>query len=262
MPIGIPYNVVSGSQPKVPVSFQYADESDPGPYPIPPDAAIEGVPDWDPDYDGDRHVLVLDKDHCLLYESYYSWPNADHSWSAGSGAIFNLRTNTLRPSGWTSADAAGLPILPGLVRYDEVAAGAINHALRFTIVNTRKAHVWPARHDASSKTGIQYPPMGQRFRLKANFDISGFTPAMQVILRAMKKYGIILADNGSNWYVSGTQDDRWDNDMLVVGFGRLSGKNFEAVDVSLLMINPDSGQAKQLSNRSSGKGLPWLILLW
>jgi hypothetical protein len=257
MPIGIPYTVVSATQPKVPVSFDYADESDPGPYPIPPDASIEGVPDWDPSYDGDRHILVLDKDSCLLYETFYSWPNGNGSWSAGSGAVFDLRSNALRPDGWTSADAAGLPILPGLVRYDEVATGAINHAIRFTAVQTRRSYVWPARHYASSLTDLRYPPLGQRFRLKADFDISGFPQPMQVILQAMKKYGIILADNGSNWFISGTEDDRWDNDMLVAGFRQLKGSDFEAVDVSSLMINPNSGQTLQQGNKS----LTWLSLL-
>jgi hypothetical protein len=260
MPIGIPYTVVAGSQPKVPIQFDYASESDPGPYPIPPDAPIEGVPDWDPGYDGDRHVLVLDRDNCLLYETFYSWPNPDGSWSAGSGAIFNLNSHALRPDGWTSADAAGLPILPGLVRYNEVAAGAINHAIRFTVANTQSDYVWPARHQASSITDQRYPPLGQRFRLKASFDILGFSLPMQVILQAMKKYGIILADNGSNWYISGTADDRWDNDMLVQGFRQLSGSDFEAVDVFSLMLNPNSGQAKQVGGGLS-RGIPWSILL-
>ncbi len=243
-PIGIPYVVVTGSQTKVDVTFEYADESDPGPYPIPPDAPIEGVPDWDPDYDGDRHILVLERDNCRLYETYDSWPDGDGAWSAGSGAIFDLNSNELRPAGWTSADAAGLPILPGLVRYDEVIAGEINHAIRFTASQTRSDYVWPARHEASSLTDPGYPPLGQRFRLKAGFDISGFTNQMQVILRAMKIYGIILADNGSNWYISGTQDERWDNDMLVQGFSQLRGSDFEAVDVSSLLVDPDSGQTQ------------------
>ncbi len=244
MPIGIPYVVVGGSQAKVAVVFDYPDESDPGPYPIPPDPPIEGVPDGDPNYDGDRHILVLDRDNCRLYETYYSWPEADGTWSAGSGAIFDLRSNALRTDGWTSADAAGLPILPGLVRYDEVLAGDINHAIRFTASQTRDAYVWPARHEASNLTDTSYPPLGQRFRLKAGFDITGFTAPMQVLLRAMKTYGIILADNGSNWYVSGTQDDRWDNDMLVQGFSQLRGDDFEAVNVSSLQVDPDSGQVQ------------------
>ncbi|MFQ5421495.1 MAG: hypothetical protein ACE5EY_14165, partial [Anaerolineae bacterium] len=207
-PIGIPFVEVPGSQPKVPVAFLYADESDPGPYPIPPNPPIEGGPNGN----GDRHILVLDADNCLLYELFDAWPDGSGGWGAGSGAIFDVNSHVLRPDGWTSADAAGLPILPGLVRYDEVTAGAINHAIRFTAPQTRKAHVWPARHDASSLTGSQYPPMGQRFRLKASFDISSYSPEVQVVLLAMQRYGIILADNGSAWFISGAPDDRWDND--------------------------------------------------
>jgi hypothetical protein len=149
----------------------------------------------------------------------------------------------LRPDGWTSADAAGLPILPGLVRYEEVAAGEIRHSIRFTVEHTRNAHVWPARHDASALTGSQYPPMGQRFRLKSNFDISGFSPEVQVILQAMKVYGLILADNGSNWFISGAPDARWDNDVLSE-LGQVHGSDFEAVDVSSLRLHPDSGQVR------------------
>jgi hypothetical protein len=235
--IGIPYVTVGGSQPLVPVSFVYADESDPGPYPIPPDAPIEGGADST----GDRHVLVVDDENCVLYELFDARPNADGSWHAASGAVFDLHDHALRPEGWTSADAAGLPILPGLVRYDEVASGEIAHAIRFTAPQTRRAYVWPARHFASSHTGEDYPPMGQRFRLKANVDISGFSPHIQVILLAMQRYGIILADNGSAWFISGVPDQRWDNDEL--GELRdLQGADFEAVEVSSLMIDPDSGQ--------------------
>jgi flagellar hook assembly protein FlgD len=239
-PIGIPYTTVPGTQEKVPVTFLYDDESDPGPYPIPPDAPIEGGSGSD----GDRHVLVLDQDNCILYELYYAYPQPDGSWIAGSGAIFDLKSNALRPAGWTSADAAGLPILPGLVRYDEVAAGEINHAIRFTAPQTRKAYVWPARHYASSLTGSQYPPMGQRFRLKANFDISGFSPQVQVILKALKKYGMILADNGSSWFISGVPNKDWNNDILHE-LHNVKGSDFEAVDVSSLMISPNSGAALQ-----------------
>ena len=239
-PIGIPYTVVSGSQPKVPISFDYAGESDPGPYPVPPDAPIEGGPQSS----DDRHVLVLDKDHCILYELYAAYPQTDGSWQAGSGAVYSLGSNALRPSTWTSADAAGLPILPGLVRYDEVAAGEIRHAVRFTAFHTRNVFIWPARHQASSLTGQQYPPMGQRFRLKSGYDISGFSRDVQVILSALKKYGMILADNGSNWYISGVPDSRWDNDVLHELAG-VTGSAFEAVDESSLIINIDSGQAKQ-----------------
>jgi hypothetical protein len=241
-PIGIAYTTVPGSQPRVPVSFDYADESDPGPYPIPTDAPIEGGPNSN----GDRHVLVVDRDHCVLYEMWNSWPASDGSWSAGSGAVFNLNSHALRPADWTSADAAGLPILPGLVRYDEVASGYINHALRFTAPQTRRAYIWPARHYASSLTGTQYPPMGQRFRLKASFDISGFSPTNQVILTALKEYGMFLADNGSAWYLSGAPDERWDNDDLHQLQTRVHGSDFEAVDESALMIDPDSGQAGPL----------------
>jgi len=237
-PIGIPFDFVNGGQPKVAVSFDYADESDPGPYPIPPDASIEGGPNSD----GDRHVLVVDTDNCTLYELFYAWPQADGSWQAGSGAIYDLNSNALRPDGWTSADAAGLPILPGLVRYEEVSAGEIRHAIRFTAPQTRAAYVWPARHFASSLTGAQYPPMGQRFRLKAGFDLSGFSPQVQVILRAMQTYGIILADNGSAWYLSGAPDERWDNDILRE-LSQVTGADMEAVDVSALMVAPNSGQA-------------------
>jgi hypothetical protein len=235
-PFGIPYTTVPGNQSRVAVTFGYAGESDPGPYPIPTAAPIEGGPDSD----GDRHVLVVDRDNCVLYEMYYSWPNSNGTWHAGSGAVFTLTSNALRPLGWTSADAAGLPILPGLVRYDEVKAGAINHAIRFTAQHTRRAYIWPARHFASSLTDPIYPPMGQRFRLKATFPISG--PAdLQVILTAMKTYGLILADNGSNWYISGAPDTRWDDDVLN-RLKKIPGSNFEAVDESSLMVNINSGR--------------------
>ncbi len=238
-PIGIPYITVPGTQPKVEVSFDYFDESDPGPYPIPADAPIEGGPQSS----GDRHVLVIDIDDCILYELYSAYPQTDGAWQAGSGAIFDLKADALRPAGWTSADAAGLPIFPGLARYDEVASGEIRHALRFTAPQTRKAYVWPARHYASSLTGAQYPPMGQRFRLKAGFDISGFSPQNQVILTALKRYGMMLADNGSAWYISGVPDPRWDNDDLHQLDG-VKGSDFESVDMSSLMISPDSAAVK------------------
>ena len=236
-PIGIPYVVVEATQALVNVSFDYSDESDPGPYPVPSDAPIEGGAKSG----GDRHVLVLDQSRCFLYELYAAYPQSGGSWHAGSGAIYDLGSNTLRPAGWTSADAAGLPILPGLVTYDEVASGEIHHAIRFTTPHTRQAYVWPARHYASSLTGTQYPPMGQRFRLKADFDASSFAPSVQVILQALKTYGMILADNGSSWYLSGVPDERWNNDELHE-LGQVPGSVFEAVDVSSLMIDPDSGQ--------------------
>ena len=234
-PIGIPFDVVPPTQPLVPVTFLYADESDPGPYPIPPDASIEGGPAST----GDRHVLVLETGSCALYELFDAHPmDGGAWWNAGSGAVFPLDSYALRPDGWTSADAAGLPILPGLVRYDEVAAGSIDHALRFTAPETRRAYVWPARHFASSLTGAQYPPMGQRFRLRADFDISGFSPAVRVILRALKEYGMMLADNGSAWFISGVPDERWDNEILAE-LGAVTGSSFEAVDVSSLIVDPD-----------------------
>ena len=241
-PIGIPYVVVPANQPLVPItSFLYEDESDPGPYPIPSDAPIEGGPNST----GDRHVLVIRQGECKLYELYRSFPNGDGSWRGDSGAIFDLNSNLLRPDTWTSADAAGLPILPGLARYEEVAAGEINHALRFTVVRTRRDYVWPARHFASDSTDPNRPPLGQRFRLKSNFVIDdSFSSQGRVILRALQKYGMILADNGSNWYISGAPDENWDNDALADDLNRVSGTDFEAVDVSSLMIDPDSGQAR------------------
>jgi hypothetical protein len=238
-PIGIPFIDVPGSQPLVEIEFTgYGDESDPGPYPIPPDAPVEGGPDAQ----GDRHVLVLERDNCLLYELYHAFPQADGRWTAVSGAVYDLHSHALRPAGWTSADAAGLPILPGLVRYDEVAAGEISHALRFTAPQTRRAYVWPARHYASSLTDPAYPPMGLRLRLRADFDISPYAPEVQVILQGLKRYGLILADNGSAWYLSGVPDERWNNDVLRQ-LRQVKGSDLEVVDVSGLMMDPDSGRA-------------------
>lgn len=191
-------------------------------------------------------MLVLRQGECVLYELFNAFPNGDGSWRADSGAVFDLNSHALRPDTWTSADAAGLPILPGLARYEETAAGEINHALRFTVSQTRDDHVWPARHDASSSDDPNRPPMGQRFRLKADFVIDdSFSSQGQVILRALKKYGLILADNGSNWFISGAPHESWDNDALRADFDRVTGSDFEAVDVSSLMIDPDSGQALQ-----------------
>jgi hypothetical protein len=240
-PIGIPFVTVPGSQTKYPATFLYWDESDAGPYAVPLTAPIEGGSAST----GDRHAIAIDTNNCILYELYRAFPQSS-SWQADSGSIFNLLLHNLRPSGWTSADAAGLPIFPGLFRYDEIAAGEIRHALRFTVPQTRRAFVWPARHYASSLTGTQYPPMGVRFRLRANFDISGFSPTNQIILRALKKYGMILADNGSAWYLSGAPDSRW-NDSDLHNLGAVHGSDFEVVDVSGLMISPDSGQALQSS---------------
>jgi hypothetical protein len=238
-PIGIPYVTVAGSQSAYPVTFEYDDESDPGPYRIPLNAPIEGGSQAD----GDRHAIAIDTTNCVLYELFAAYPGAN-AWNAGSGAIYDLNSHALRPETWTSADAAGLPIFPGLVRYDEIVAGEIKHAIRFTAPQTRSAYVWPARHEASSLTGSQYPPMGQRFRLKANFNISGFSPTNQIILRALKKYGMILADNGSSWYMSGAPDERWNNSDLNL-LRNIPGSAFEAIDESSLMIDADSGQARQ-----------------
>jgi hypothetical protein len=222
-PIGIPLTVVGKSQKKSTVRFEYADESDRGPYPIPANVRIEGGPNAD----GDRHALILDRDACLLYE-LFALRRVDGRWAAGSGAIWNLRSNRLRPSGWTSADAAGLPILPGLARYDEVARGRIDHALRFTVSRTRRAFVTPARHYASSLTDPTLPAMGERLRLKQDFDISGYPKQARIVLRALKEYGMIVADNGSDWYVSGAPDPRWSNDDLH-SLGRVPGSAFEVV---------------------------------
>jgi len=231
-PNGIPYILVSGSQAKVPVSFDYADESDPGPYPIPPNAPIEGGPTST----GDRHVIVIDTTAWKLYEMYDAHPlNGGTSWHAGSGATWDLSSNALRPAGWTSADVAGLPIFPGLVRYDEaVTKGAITHALRFTCPTTRKAYISPARHWASSQTSASYMPMGARVRLKASVDISTYPPEVQVILTALKKYGMFLADNGSGFYISGAPDPRWSDDNLA-SMGRLTASDFELVKMGTII---------------------------
>ena len=232
-PNGIPYVVVSGTQPLVPINYTaYGAESDPGPYPVPANAPIEGGPTST----GDRHVLVIDRDHWMLYELGYGFPlNNGASWNANCGAVFDLNSNALRPAGWTSADAAGLPIFPGLVRYDEVfEQGVISHALRFTVQDSRHAYVYPARHFASDSTDPNLPPMGMRVRLKASFDISGFSPAMQVILRAFKKYGMIVADNGSNWYISGAPDPRWNDDELST-LKTIKGSNFEVVQMGTIV---------------------------
>jgi hypothetical protein len=229
-PIGIPYIIVSGSQPDVSVVFTlYGDESDPGPYPVPHDAPIEGGVMSN----GDRHVLVIDRDSNRLYEIGNAYPQNDGSWAAACGAVFHLDSNTVRPGGepgWTSADAAGLPIFPGLVRYEEAASGVIRHAFRFTVGVSRRAYVPPATHWASSNTSADRPPMGMRVRLKSSFVIpSGFSTESRAILQAMKTYGMIVADNGSNWFISGVPDDRWDNDALHTELGSVKGSDFEVI---------------------------------
>jgi hypothetical protein len=218
-PIGIPFNVVARDAKRSRVRFEYADESDRGPYPLPKSPKIEGG--------GDRHVLMVQRGTCKLFELFAA-SKSGGSWSAGSGAVFDLRSNKVRPRGWTSADAAGLPIFPGLARYDEVAAGEIKHALRFTVSRTRKAFVFPARHYASSLTDPDLPAMGQRLRLKASVKISGLPKQARVVAQALQRYGMLVADNGSNWYVSGAPDSRWDNDDLRA-LGRLRGSDFEVV---------------------------------
>jgi hypothetical protein len=228
-PIGIPVTVVRGTQPKVRVAFEYTSESDKGPYPIPANVAIEGGRASD----GDRHALIVDRDRCRLYELFALRPVPGGGWQAGSGAIFDLRSNRLRPAGWTSADAAGLPILPGLARYEEVARGRIDHALRFTVSRTRRAYVWPARHFASSLNDPSLPPMGMRFRLKRDYPIGGFPRQARVVLQALKEYGLIVADNGSDWYLSGAPHPKWSNEQLHT-LHRVPGSAFEAVDASSL----------------------------
>jgi hypothetical protein len=229
-PNGIPYAVVSRHTRRVPVTFDYSDESDHGRYPLPKHVPIEGGPRSS----GDRHVIVIDRDACVDYELFDAHPlSGGARWHAGSGAIFNLRSNHLRPAGWTSADAAGLPILPGLARYDEVARGLIDHALRFTAERTRRAYVYPARHVASSSTDPALPPMGLRVRLKASVNIAGLPYQARVVAVALKRYGLILADNGSPWYISGAPNPRWSDDALHQ-LGRLHGRDFEVVDTSSL----------------------------
>jgi hypothetical protein len=225
-PIGIPVTAVGKGQKRVPVSFQYADESDKGPYPIPPNARIEGGSNAG----GDRHVIIVDRDACRLYELFDAHPvDGGARWRAGSGAVWSLRSNHLRPKGWTSADAAGLPILPGLARYEELRHGGIDHALRFTASRTRKAFIAPARHFASSDTDPSLPPMGLRVRLKASFDTKGFPKQARAVLAALKRYGMILADNGSPWYITGAPSPGWSNDDLH-SLGRVRGSDFEVVD--------------------------------
>ncbi|MEV0460936.1 hypothetical protein [Catellatospora methionotrophica] len=237
-PIGIPVTAIKPGQKTVKVSFEYAAESDKGPYPVPGDAKVEGGRGSD----GDRHVILYDATGCKVYELYAAYPSGS-GWRAGSGAIYDLRSNKLRPAGWTSADAAGLSIFAGLVRYDEVAAGRITHALRITVPRSRNTYLWPARHAASNSADADLPPMGLRLRLKASVDTSKMPKQARIIAEAMKKYGVIVADNGSPWYLSGAPDDRWSNDALRA-LKNLSGSNFEAVDTSGLMADKNSGAVR------------------
>jgi len=222
-PIGIPITVVGRKQAKKRVSFEYADESDRGPYPIPRSVKIEGGRSST----GDRHAIIVDRSSCRLFELYSLYPKGN-GWKAGSGAIWSLRTNKLRPAGWTSADAAGLPIFPGLARYDEVKRGVIDHALRFTVQRTRRAYVYPARHYASDSNDASLPPMGLRLRLKSSFDVSGYPRQARIVLVALKRYGMIVADNGSSWYITGAPSPGWSNDQLHT-LGRVKGSDFEVV---------------------------------
>jgi hypothetical protein len=232
-PMGIQYIVVSKSQAKVPVTFTYADESDAGPYPIPPNAPIEGGPKGK----GDRHVIVLDRDNLKLWEIFNAFPDGKGGWKADSGAVWDLKKNQVRQAGWTSADAAGLPILPGLVRYDEAAEKkAIEHALRFTLSKTRRAYVPPASHWASKLHDDDLPPMGMRVRLRADFDVAGVAPEVRAILVALKKYGMILADNGSDNFISGAPDKRWNVDVLRQ-LMRVKTRDLEVVEMTGMVVD-------------------------
>lgn len=240
-PIGIPFQVIDLNKDTktYSVSFEYSDESDKIPYPIPSNPKIEGGEKSK----GDRHIIIIDKNSCSLFELYSAYPTKD-GWKAGSGAVFDLNSNKLRPDTWTSADAAGLPIFPGLVRYDEILQGEIRHAIRFTIKKSQKKYVWPARHFASNKTDVNLPPMGQRFRLRKSFKLDGFSKEVKIILKALQEYGMIVADNGSDWFISGAPDERWNNDILNKEFRKVKGEDFEAVDSSKLQLEKDSGATK------------------
>jgi hypothetical protein len=245
--MGIPYVVVNGSQSLVDINFTaYGNESDPGPMPVPANAPIEGYPNPG---SGDRHVLVIDNSNCFLYELYSAYPNSDGTWNADSAAVWDLENGEQRPWTWTSADAAGLPIFPGLVRYDEVASGKISHAIRFTLPQSQAAMVPPASHWAANSSNPYAAPMGMRLRLKANFDISGFSASLQVILTALKKYGMIMADNGSAMYLSGAPDDRWDNNDLH-NLSQIPASAFEVVQMSPIYTaaNVPQGQAPSISS--------------
>ena len=246
MPYGIPYVVVPSSHQKVTVDFEYADESDAGPYPFGSDTPIEGG--------SDRHAIMIDKGTCTLYELYAA-DYAPGGSTAGSGAIWSLGSNKLRPAGWTSADAAGLPIFAGLVRLDEVKAGVVDHAIRVTASQTDKSFVWPARHQAGAAHNANLPPMGARFRLRKSFSLSGFRSDTRVILTAMKRYGLIVADNGSNWYFTGTAEDGWNTDLLDE-LKTVPASAFEAVDASSLMVDSNSGRVRRPAASTPSKAKP------
>ncbi|MGH2829691.1 MAG: hypothetical protein ACRDJM_04340 [Actinomycetota bacterium] len=233
-PYGIPYNIVAGSHARVNVDFYYPDESDPGPYPLGPDTTIE--------MGSDHHAMMLDRDGCTLYEIFDASQDAQ-GWHGGSGAVFDLASNDLRPAGWTSADAAGLSIFAGLIRRDEIAAGVIDHAIRMTASRTDRSYLWPARHHAGAANDPTLPPMGAWFRLKPSFDISGFTAETQIVLRAMRKHGMVVADNGSNWYFGGAAEDGW-TDAVLDELKSITAGNFEAVDISSLQVDPNSGRVR------------------
>ena len=243
---GIPITIIKWNRPRIPIGWYYGDESDPGYYPTPEGALIEAG--WQSPIDSDRHVVMVDQDRCLLFEEGGMVKQKDGSWHGGAGIKMDLTSNSLRAPDKTSTDAAGLPILPGLLRYDEIAAGEVKHAIRFTTPKTQKAYVWPARHRASSITDPSYPPMGQRFRLRADFDISGFSKENQIILKGLKKYGMIISDNGGPWFLIGEPDKRWsDNDLAKLK--TIKGENFEAVDVSEWQLIPDSARVDPVALR-------------
>jgi hypothetical protein len=238
-PYGMPVNVVNSTHATGTLNFQYASESDPGPYPVGADIKLEGTPNDG----GDDHALTVNSDTCTLYEVWHAQLSTQ-PYSGGSGAIFNLNADgPLRPAGWTSADAAGLPILPGLLSYDEVLAGNVDHAIRFTMVHSQNSYIWPARHQAGT-TGPMFPPMGERFRLQSTFNSAGYSAQARTIITAMQHYGLILADNGSNWFFQGTQDSRWP-DSLIAELKTIPASSFEAIDESSLMLDPNSGAARQ-----------------
>jgi hypothetical protein len=243
---GIPITIIKPNRPRIPITFTYGDESDPGHYPTPEGALVEGG--WNSPEDSDRHVIMVDEGRCLLTEVGGMVKQKDGSWAGGAGIKMDLTSNALRADGKTSTDAAGLPILPGLLRYDEVAAGEVKHAIRFTTLHTQRAYVWPARHFASKLNDPSYPPMGQRFRLRADYDVSKFSKENQVILKGLKKYGMILSDNGGSWFIIGEPDKRW-SDSDLNKLRAVKGEDFEAVDESDWQMHADSGRVDPIALR-------------